>query len=213
MPNKIELSGTIVSKPEFSHKSFGETFYKFYISVLRKSGTEDILPCIISETLVSEVAENENITVFGEVRTRNYFDGTGKRKLDIFVFVTAVSEIMEYPTNSVEIDGYIVQEVQYRHTALGREIADALVASQREHYVKISDYIPCIIWGRNARRASYLQVGTHVKITGRLQSREYIKVLEDRAQETRTAYEVSVSRISVVESEENENESRSDEKL
>ncbi len=76
---------------------------------------------------------------------------------------------------------------------LGREIADMLLAVNRP-YGK-SDYIPCICWGRNARFASGFEVGGHAQIWGRIQSREYVKKLEDDRTEKRTAYEVSVSKM------------------
>ena len=91
------------------------------------------------------------------------------------------------------LDGYICKEAIYRKTPLGREIADLLVAVNRS-YGK-SDYIPCICWGRNARFASTFEVGTHVQIWGRIQSRDYVKKLSEKQVEQRTAYEVSVSKI------------------
>ena len=85
----------------------------------------------------------------------------------------------------------------YRKTPLGREIADLLLAVNRP-YGK-SDYIPCICWGRNARYASGFDVGEHVRILGRIQSREYVKKLSETETETRTAYEVSVSKLECIE--------------
>ena len=86
-----------------------------------------------------------------------------------------------------------VNDPVYRKTPLGREIADLLLAVNRP-YGK-SDYIPCICWGRNARYASGFEVGEHVRILGRIQSREYVKKLSETETETRTAYEVSVSKL------------------
>ena len=54
-----------------------------------------------------------------------------------------------------------------------------------------SDYIPCIAWGRNAQFASRFHVGDRVRVTGRLQSREYQKLLENGEYITRNAFEVS----------------------
>ena len=60
-----------------------------------------------------------------------------------------------------------------------------------------SDYIPCIFWGRNARYVSELPVGTSLELEGRVQSREYVKKLDDGTTETRIAYEVSVSKVEI----------------
>ena len=64
-----------------------------------------------------------------------------------------------------------------------------------------SDYIPCIAWGRNARFCQNIEVGTEIKISGRVQSRTYEKKYEDGRVETRVAYEVSVASMEVEKNE------------
>ena len=100
-------------------------------------------------------------------------------------------------TNYIFLDGYICKAPVYRKTPLGREIADLLLAVNRP-YGK-SDYIPCICWGRNARFADTFQVGEHIQIWGRIQSREYQKKLDEEVFETRVAYEISVSKLEHIE--------------
>lgn len=46
------------------------------------------------------------------------------------------------------------------------------------------------------------EVGGHLQIWGRVQSREYTKKISEEQVEKRVAYEVSVSKIDVVEEEE-----------
>ena len=103
-------------------------------------------------------------------------------------------------TNQIYLDGYICKEPVYRKTPLGREIADVLLAVNRP-YGK-SDYIPCICWGRNARFAGNFEVGSRCAVWGRIQSREYMKKLSDDQLEKRVAYEVSVSKMELLEEEE-----------
>ena len=79
---------------------------------------------------------------------------------------------------------------------MGREIADVLLAVNREY--GRTDYIPCIVWGRNARFVSRLKVGNQVQVTGRIQSREYEK-MEESEKVKKRAYEVSVFRLNLVE--------------
>ena len=123
---------------------------------------------------------------------------------EIFVFVTNICDYEE-DKNDVELDGFICKEPKYRRTPLGRQITDLLIASNREHFK--SDYIPCIAWGRNAIRTSEFNVGTRVKVLGRLQSREYKKKIDDGTYEVRTAYELSAYMIDVVEESEETDES------
>ena len=106
-------------------------------------------------------------------------------------------EVENSKTNQIFLDGYICKAPVYRKTPLGREIADILLAVNRP-YGK-SDYIPCICWGRNARYASGFEVGEHVQILGRIQSRDYVKKISETETQTRTAYEVSVSKLECME--------------
>ena len=201
--NDITLAGIIDGEIEYSHELYDEKFYKFYFSVVRKSGTVDTLKCIVSQWIVGKLKENEQFEIVGEVRTRNYDDDNGKRCTEVYVFV---NEILEYPgedMNHVDIDGYICKSPIYRETPLGRKICDLLVASNR--LCNKSDYLPCISWGRNAISSSILEVGEHVSVSGRLQSRIYTKKLNETEFEERVAYEVSTESVKVInEKEDNE---------
>lgn len=99
----------------------------------------------------------------------------------------------EYYMNEIILNGFICKPPVYRTTPFGREIADILLAVNRSH--NKSDYIPCIAWGRNAKYAGTLSVGDNITVSGRIQSREYQKRLSDEETVTKTAYEVSVSKI------------------
>ena len=158
------------------------------------------------EVLSSSVIKNDRgsyILIKGRLRSYNRHDEDKNRLiLSVFVMEFSLSEDVgvECDLNSISLDGYICKEPKYRETPLGREIADVFLAVNRR-YGK-SDYIPCICWGRNARYVSTLEAGTHLKLSGRIQSREYEKKLADGTIDVRTAYEVSVSKIEVVEGEE-----------
>ena len=202
--NKIVLAGLVTEEPTFSHEVHGEKFYRFSLSSSRMSGTNDILPCTVSEILKKDIDEGTDIKVLGEIRTRNVHEND-KNHLEITVFVKEVL-LYEEDENNVELDGFICKEPTYRETPLGRQVSDLIIASNRERNFK-SDYIPCIAWGRNAIRTSECNVGTRVKVSGRLQSREYNKRLDDETYEVRTAYELSASMIDVVEESEEMDES------
>lgn len=197
--NKACIGGTVTSYPVFSHEMFGERFYRMDVSVKRESGILDTVPVTVSEKLFDTTRENRgrNVQVSGAVRSHNRHDGE-KNRLEIFVFAKEITFAEEGSdaANQVALDGYICKAPVYRKTPLGREIADMLVAVNRP-YGK-SDYIPCICWGRNARYAGGLEVGAHIQIEGRIQSREYRKKLDDGTQEDRMAYEVSASRLESV---------------
>ena len=199
--NVVNLKGELEDKLEFSHEIFGEKFYCTKIKINRLSNSSDILPITISERLLQDIdfEKEKLVSVVGQLRSYNK-NVDNKNKLVLTVFVREIKPIVEIDTkdpNSIFLDGYICKEPIYRKTPLGREIADLLVAVNRS-YGK-SDYIPCICWGRNARFAASFEVGAHVQIWGRIQSREYVKKLSETEVEQRVAYEVSVSKIEFIE--------------
>lgn len=200
--NQVSVMGKIASQFTFSHQVFGEGFYSVDLLVRRLSDSEDIIPLIISERLldVTQDYEGEHIQVEGQFRSYNRHDEK-KNRLVLSVFVRELSFVEEeddtIKTNQIFLDGYICKPPVYRKTPLGREIADLLIAVNRP-YGK-SDYIPCICWGRNARYASAFAVGGHLLVWGRIQSREYMKRINEIDAEKRVAYEVSVSKLEYVE--------------
>ncbi len=199
--NIVTISGEIVSNFVFSHEVFGEGFYTAHLSSKRTSGTADVIPIMVSDRLVDVKADwkGRQVRIEGQFRSYNKHDGN-RNRLILSVFAREFEEKpVEYNENHIYIDGFVCKEPKYRETPLGRQIGDILVAANRP-YGK-SDYIPCICWGRNAGFAENLDVGTHVILEGRIQSREYQKRISDTETETRTAYEVSVSRLGVVEDE------------
>ena len=196
--NQVTITGEVASEFTFSHEVFGEGFYMVEVLVRRLSNSDDRIPLMISERLIDVTQDyrGEYITVNGQFRSYNKHD-ENKNHLVLSVFVREITFVEEEldgaKTNNIMLDGYICKNPIYRKTPLGREIADLLLAVNRP-YGK-SDYIPCICWGRNARFASTFQVGEHVQILGRIQSREYVKKLTETETEKRVAYEVSVGKL------------------
>ena len=196
--NQVTIMGKVATEFSFSHEVFGEGFYMVEVEVKRLSNSEDRIPLMISERLIDVTQDytGEYIMVHGQFRSYNRHEEQ-KNRLVLSVFVREISFMEEEPdgtkTNSIWLDGYICKEPIYRKTPLGREIADLLLAVNRP-YGK-SDYIRCICWGRNARYASGFEVGEHVQLLGRIQSREYVKRISDTETEKRIAYEVSVSKL------------------
>ena len=187
--NQIILRGTLASLPQFSHENHNRRFFRFLLEVPRLSGAVDTLPVIAEESILNaaDLSGGDMLTVGGQIRSHN-IRSDGRRHLLIFVFAsTLVCENGE-PKNEVVLEGSLCREPTYRRTPLGREICDVMLAVPRAF--KRADYLPCILWGRCAQEVSVYPVGTPLRLTGRLQSREYIKLIDGVA-EQRTAYEIS----------------------
>jgi len=207
--NVVKMGGVVASELELSHEIYGEKFYRFYIEIDRLSGQKDRLPVIISERLIDVDDFNIGKVIFieGQYRSYNKMDENSRSRLILSVFVKDISlfEVNENvkTVNELTIIGTVCKQPIYRKTPLGRDIADILLAVNRSY--NKSDYIPCIIWGRNAKYCEHLETGTTVKVVGRIQSREYDKKHEDGTVEKRVAYEVSVSKFEIIKDEENNN--------
>ena len=226
--NYLTLVGKVTSEKQFSHEIYGERFYSFNLSVPRLSGNADIIPVTVSERLITDemMQIGTKLLIKGQFRSYNSYENERNRliltvfakdieKLEEEVPKTEVNEEgeevqvndfvkKETVTNEVILIGYICKKPIYRQTPFGREIADLLLAVNRAY--NKSDYIPSIAWGRNARFCQNLEVGTEVKIVGRIQSRNYEKKYEDGTIVKKVAYEVSVGSLEVIRESEDSNE-------
>lgn len=224
--NYLTLVGKVTGEKEFSHEIYGEKFYRFSLSIARLSGNADIIPITISERLITDetLTEGKRLLIKGQFRSYNSFENE-RNKLILTVFAKDVQELPENEEQEVEVEGedgeiakkeemtnevvligFVCKKPIYRQTPFGREIADILLAVNRAY--NKSDYIPSIAWGRNARFCQNLEVGTEVKIVGRIQSRNYEKKYEDGTVVKKVAYEVSVGSLEVVKENDNSDENQ-----
>ena len=221
--NYLTLVGKVTGEKKFSHEIYGESFYIFNLEIPRLSGNSDIIPITISERLIKEdtLQAGKKLLVKGQFRSYNSYENEQNR-LILTVFAKDVAELEENSeeeenemvkkdiiTNEVVLVGFICKKPIYRQTPFGREISDILLAVNRAY--NKSDYIPCIAWGRNARFCQNLEVGTQVKVVGRVQSRMYEKKHEDGTVENRVAYEVSVGSLEIIEEEDTPKETENQE--
>ena len=197
--NKVFLMGKVDSKLTYSHELFGEGFYEFSLSVPRLSEISDIIPITVSERLIKDIdlSEGSIVAIIGQFRSYNKIvDDKSKLMLTVFVREFVSLPVEETNPNCVELSGYICKSPVYRTTPFNREICDILIAANRAY--NKSDYIPCIAWGRNARFVKDAIVGQKLMISGRIQSRNYNKKIDDDITEVRVAYELSVNKIQFI---------------
>ncbi|MDO4941385.1 MAG: single-stranded DNA-binding protein [Lachnospiraceae bacterium] len=201
MTNQAIVAGEVISDFQFSHEIFGEGFYRLRIKVKRLSDAFDEIPLLISDRLVdvNQSYIGKKLEAKGQFRSYNKHENE-RNHLVLSLFVRELEWIDSYENhkpNYIMLDGYICKEPIYRMTPLGREICDILLAVNRA-YGK-SDYIPCICWGRNARFAGNLEIGSHIQVLGRIQSRKYQKKMGENEVICRIAYEISVNKLEIKE--------------
>ncbi len=197
--NQITVRGELVDLPTFSHENHSKRFFRFELDIPRLSGNSDRLPVIAEERVLEAVdlSGGEMLTVTGQIRSHN-IRSAGNRHLLIFIFAATIVAEDGPPCNDVLLEGPLCKEPIYRHTPLGREICDAMLAVPRTF--RRADYLPCIFWGRTAEEISACHTGDCIRIVGRLQSRTYIKRTEFGQQE-RIAYEISALSANITEQE------------
>lgn len=200
--NVVNVTGTLVKELEFSHTLFGENFYFGLINIGRLgSENSDTLPITVSEKLIDVKGTEPGTKLYinGQFRSFNKVDeANNKRHLILAIFCKDI-QIVSGDTddnNSIELSGYICKNPIFRKTPKGREITDLLVAVNRSY--GRTDYIPCIAWGRNAKFTAGMEIGTHLSLSGRIQSRVYYKKTEGDTYQEKTVYEVSLSGVSII---------------
>lgn len=199
--NNVELWGKVASEIKYSHTVIDEKFYEFTLEVPRLSESSDLIPVTISEKLFTndDLKLNTIIALAGQFRSYNKLV-EDKSKLMLTVFVRELTKLDTTKNpNIITLKGFLCKEPVFRTTPFKREISDILLAVNRAY--NKSDYIPCIAWGRNARFVKNLPVGTKLEIEGRIQSREYQKKISDEEVLNKTAYEISISKINVLQDE------------
>ena len=197
--NIVTLRGELAELPVFSHENHGRRFFRFTLNVPRLSGAVDQLPIVAEDRILEEMdlSSGEMLAVTGQIRSHN-IRTDGVRRLLIFVFAQSVAAEDGEPLNDVLLEGPLCREPTYRHTPLGREICDVMLAVPRAF--RRADYLPCILWGRTAQEVAGCHTRDRIRICGRLQSRSYTKLTEDGPQE-HTAYEISAMNAEILDME------------
>jgi len=190
--NRIVLRGQAAGEPAPSHRNHGVDYYIVPLRVPRLSGTEDVLNIITADPDPGLWMPEQWLAVQGEVRSYNNRSGQGS-KLVITVLARRVQPAeAEEGENRLTLAGVLCRKPVLRRTPLGREICDLLLAVNRPY--GRADYLPCIAWGSLAVHCGGLDVGDGLRLEGRLQSRQYHKVI-DGEQVERTAFEISVMNL------------------
>ena len=192
--NRMELQGRAAAEPALSHSNHGTDYYTFPLAVPRLSGAEDELNIVLTarQRELWQPEAGQWLRVRGEVRSYNNRSGVGSRLVITVLARSLTAAEEETGVNRLILSGALCKPPVVRRTPLGREICDLLLAVNRTY--GRADYLPCIAWGSLAAECGLLSVGDRLRLSGRLQSRQYYKTV-DGEEVARTAYEVSVMNL------------------
>lgn len=194
--NTACISGKALAAPELVHRTTsGTAIYEVIIEVQRKSGIFDQVRVRFKDEVLKpgerSRMKGRYLFLFGSVRSISLYI-CGKHHLLLLFWAKKISfGRKEQDDNIFKFTGFIVKK-RFRYTPSGIAITDLMVDYNRVNGV--SDYIPCIAWGRDAYYAENLDIGDKVDVLGRMQSRIYWK--DDNQM---TAYEISIQQIDKVE--------------
>lgn len=189
--NHITLTGTLASLPEYSHQNHERKFFRFLLAVERLSGTEDLLPVLAAEDVLeqAELFEGERFTIEGQIRSFNNREPTGRR-LILCVYALSMTTTDAPMQNEAVLTGTVCKPA--RLPADAARTADHRSVSGRTAPVPQDGLYPLHFVGPDGAGRRRIPDRTELTLTGRLQSRTYLKNLGETS-ETRTAYEFSVS--------------------
>lgn len=208
--NNSILVGTIATAPkEFTLKN-GKVFYEAIVEVERLSGAKDKIPVHFQRHMKDIVQQGNVVKINGNLRSRNeYVENYSRKRLLIYVYALEIEQLTQedlknYETgnNIVELECILVKKAELRKTPLNKDIADCTIVFNREY--RKSDYFPCIAWKDEAEQISEYEVGTHLDVEARIQSRDYIKKYEDGSEEQKTTIELSILKVNIKEDLNNE---------
>ncbi len=177
--NKMGILGMIDEPFELSHKVRRTKIFEAVIKVPRRSTVLDFIPVQIPEKLLSSDFQiDQSVKVLGEFRSCNE-EGHLKNYLWGKSIITCNQ--LDENNNMIYLEACVYKPPIYRKTPLGREITDLLVIVNGDYG---QSTIPCIAWEEKARQArDLLEVGSHIQIWGRMQSREFFKRFSEDSEE------------------------------
>lgn len=195
--NFVSLCGYVADGPTECFTARGKAFCQLLMAVPRNSGYMDTLTVILpsDRRWLSDIKKGDRIKITGSFKSYNHKTCERTRLiLNVYARSGELCRGSVTAENQIKITGYVCKDPVYRKTPLGKEICDIMLAVHG--YGFKSDYIPCILWGKNALSASKLKVGDKIVCEGRIQSREYMKETPDGTMQ-RVAFEVSIAKFEV----------------
>lgn len=199
--NDVFLKG-IIKEIEHSHDIDGISFDKAKLLCKRSNGQEDVIN-LRFKSFSNHYAENDEISLKGNIRSYSHVGEDGKNKVTIYVFTYFdESEDVFDSNNIVHVTGRICKMNELRKTRTNKNNVHFIVANNLisgDTGKRLNSYIPCIAWDKLAVELSKLPVNTKVDLIGQLHSREHTKTYENGTKEIRVAHELLIDAFEVFE--------------
>nr|DAT28693.1 MAG TPA: Single strand binding protein [Caudoviricetes sp.] len=200
--NKVRLSGR-AGEIVFSHEHYGRYYYKFMLTVIRRSGAVDMFPIVIEDSVVRDNDYNgKEVLVTGAIRSMDTSKNPNKHHNVNYIAADKVEVLEEQvPEGDINEVEFIARSCTIEPYAkltpvTHRKVLNLFVAIPRD-FSERADFIRCTLWGKGADLAVEVKRNDYIKVTGRLMSRDvYVNV-----EETESVYEISVKEMEILEDE------------
>lgn len=203
--NEVILKG-IIRDITSSHVINNVEYDQANLITTRHDGKEDILSLKFKK-FSNIYKEGDEIELTGNIRSYSQKIDENKNKVSLYVFTyfdlpsTDIENFADI-TNEVILDGRICKIDSLRITQNGKAnlhfvIANNIISSDGSQ--KLNNYIPCVVWGRLAYKLQDLAISTKVQVRGELHSRTYKKTLENGELDIRTAHELVIQDLEVLD--------------
>ena len=193
--NEIKLKGKI-SNIEFSHVINEIEYQKANLIVPKEDGEWDTIPLRFKSSCNIGYQDGQEIVLDGNIRSYSQRLENGKNRVNIYVFTYLD------PTEDLDIDNYFQVDGRVCKVDKLRGInnnrfqfilANNIISSNNKQ--KLNNYLPVVLYGELAQKASELQVSDKVLIKGQLHSRTYRKVDVNGNVSVRTAIELEATSL------------------
>ena len=204
--NDIFLRG-IIRDIQPSH-SIKDIDYDQAHLIVKNSNNEESVIDLVFKHFTNKHKDGDHVALLGNIRTfsKRMQDGSNRIRVYVFTYFDTLSpdEVQGTPVeasdNYFQIDGHICKLGALRKFKDGKCNIQLTIANNiSKGNSPINSYIPCIAWGRVAKKISKMSVGDSVAGFGELRSHQYVKNIDENTQEIRVAHEALLMNILTME--------------
>ena len=199
--NDILLKGVLRDiRP--SHTTKDIDYDQAHLIVKNSNGEESVID-IVFKHFTNKYKEGDLISIVGNIRTHSQKLEDGKNRIHVYVFTyfDTLPDIEQensgiFLGNYYQLSGRICKLGELRKFKSGKCNIQVTIANSLSNVnSSINSYVPCIAWGKLAKKLSHCSVGDEILAIGELRSREYVKNLGEDRSEIRVAHEALINTV------------------
>ena len=199
--NDITLDGIIWGIKD-SHKINDVQYQTANITVKNSNGKDSVITLQFKK-FQCNYQDQDRVRLSGNVRSHSEKISDTKNKVNIYVYTYFDAPEEENVVNRFQVSGKICKIEDMRYLENQKNNIHFILANNIiRNDCKINSYLPCIAWGKCAKRIEKIPKNKNILIVGELRSREYKKPLDNGQFEFRIAHELLVTDFQELEDEE-----------